>query len=666
MDELQTVYFNLNDDLTARLEWTVVSQSPSTNSTTIAYSIIVSCSDRTPNDYVIEEVYLAIDNEIALERYDADDGLFGLNRGQSAIGGTGTYTIEHYADGTKTADVFLLLGGEYANAVEVEDFAAYDSVQEMVLPTIERKATIITAPNFTDEENPVITYSNPAGSAATKVEACISFTGGNADIPYREISKTGTKYTFVLTEDERNTLRMATLDNPTKDLRFYLKTTIAGKTYFSYVTRTFTVVNSNPILNNPTIKENKEEVLALTGSEDTLIRHISMAEFSFEPVAVKGATITSQSVKNGNQVVSGLSQGIIQDVESGTFIFSATDCRGLTTTATVEKNLIEYIKPTCYQTVTIEMSGETGAKVNLEATGDYFNRSFGAADNTIKVEVRHTQNDGSMGDWLDLTPFVTDLTATTYKLTATISGLNYDQAYTFQCRITDRFYTVESASYTVKLLPVFDWDDDEFNFNVPVTMNNKTVLRHNKDANNTVLSASGGHIYLRPNGTNSTRGEVKINPDGDITLSGKLYDSDGNEITSSGESENVAADYVIETGSVAMGSNGTWYWEKWNSGKAVCYGCRNYGKMAVTTSSTVSPGEYESSLVIQTFPSGLFNSAPLVTTANLACHIDWDDRDIFVARSVVTDSQLSLRVLCKTSRTLPSSYISINAIGRWK
>ena len=74
------------------------------------------------------------------------------------------------------------------------------------LNTIPRKATVTSAPDFTDEQNPTIKYSNPAGNNVTSLRACISLDGSKDDIAYRNITKTGTSYTFTLTDAERKVL----------------------------------------------------------------------------------------------------------------------------------------------------------------------------------------------------------------------------------------------------------------------------------------------------------------------------------------------------------------------------------------------------------------------------------------------------------------------------
>lgn len=414
---------------------------------------------------------------------------------------------------------------------EVSTNVKSTAIYTKTIPSIPKAAKILTASNFTDEENPVITYNNTAGDSVTNLEACISLTGATDDIAYRSISKTGTSYTFELTDDDRNVLRMAAINAQTVSVRFYLKTTIGTNTYFEYVTRTVTIANCNPVLNNPTVKDIQPDVVALTGNENTIVRYASMAEYSFEPVAKKYATIASQYIQNGTKKITGLSQGIIDEPESGLFVFSATDSRGLTTTATVTKSFIEYVKPTCHQALKAEMVGETGAKITLTISGDYFNGTFGAVSNTLKLEVKHTQNDGTMGDWVDLTDgLIPVFDGNTYSLEITISGFDYSQSYTFQCRATDKLNVVQSAEYTIKLLPVFDWGESDFNFNVPVninanefSMNGETVLRHTgSSTNNTVLSASGGHIYIRPGGTRDTSSEVRITAQGDIEVKGDI------------------------------------------------------------------------------------------------------------------------------------------------
>lgn len=66
-------------------------------------------------------------------------------------------------------------------------------------------------------------------------------------------------------------------------------------------------------------------------------------------------------------------------------------------------------------------------------------------------------------------------------------------------------------------------------------------------------------------------------------------------------------DMIIESGTEAMGSNGTWYWYKWQSGRAECFGVRNYGNMGTATAWGAL---YLSEIFNQSLPTGLFKAAP--------------------------------------------------------
>ena len=416
---------------------------------------------------------------------------------------------------------------------------------------------------------------------------------------------------------------------------------------------------------NPTVRDVNSDTLALTGDENTFIRYESMAEYAINATASKNATIVTQSVTCGSKTITDLPYGVIEDVESGDFNFYALDSRNMAVSGSVFKNLIEYVKPTCYQKLEIELSGEVAANVKLTVSGNYYNGSFGAADNTLLLEVRHTDDDGNMGEWTTLTGTPT-IKNNTYTLETTFSGFNYGKSYVFQCRATDKLNVVQSSQYTIKFLPTFDWSEEDFNFNVPVNieadnleMHGQTIIRHSKDTNNTVLSATNGHIYVRPRGTSNTYGETIFYPDGSIKFGGTVDLGDSFKING-----NKLADFVIESGSTSMGSNGTWYWAKWASGKAECWGCRNFGNMAVTTA---WGNLYRSAFLTQDLPSKLFVTTPDVININIvnATFGGWICKHENAAPSAVTTGSFIFVRPASATVTAPT-YIGFHVIGLWK
>lgn len=503
---------------------------------------IESC-DANGNVFATKQI-IDYDNTIlkTFERYDYDYGEFNNGFDIATLAG---YTIDTDEISTYTEEdgVVNLVHSVNGTLSLKLNFYCYSNCyfDDVYTPTINldytvtdihphrRTVTFVNADNFTDESNPTISYYNPAGGYIGDLQAAISLTDEtNPIIAFRSISPTAVGYTFNLTNAERNALRAAITTSITTPIKFYLKTIYPGyedKPLYDSIERNLTIVGAEPLIANIVIFDANEETVALTGDQNTIVKYESNVEFSFDAIPSKSASIVDISIQCGERIISGMTQGIIDDPESGDFVITLLDSRGLITSTTVAKEFVEYVKPTCYQKTAIEITGETGATIGITISGSYFAGNFGTAGNPIKIELRHTQNDGTMGEWVDLTdglvPFI-DYERNTYSLTLSISGFSYTQIYDFQSRITDQFYTVISATNTVEMLPVFDWGESDFNFNVPVRMNQQTVLRHNATANNTVLSASGGHIYLRPGGTDATTGEVKITPAGNMELSGDL------------------------------------------------------------------------------------------------------------------------------------------------
>ncbi len=201
----------------------------------------------------------------------------------------------------------------------------------VTLTSIPRKATITAAPNFNDEENPTITYSNKAGEAVTELKAGISTDGTTVDIYYRDIPKTGSSYTFELTDKEREVLRNATTDSNSRTVVFKIRTKIGEKTYWSELSKTLSIVNANPVM-NPTVEDTGSVSVTLTGdAENKMIRNYNVMAVAANATAQKGATITGYNISCGGKSITTAS-GTLSYVSSNDFVFTVTDSRGNSTT----------------------------------------------------------------------------------------------------------------------------------------------------------------------------------------------------------------------------------------------------------------------------------------------------------------------------------------------
>lgn len=399
----------------------------------------------------------------------------------------------------------------------------------------------ITASDFTDEGNPIFTYNRTNGKIfdsaifyniktdssgnaeaiynnwykVTSFQAALSFDGKTEDIAYRDVPFDGTQYEFLLTEDEREKIRQKAEDAATIPIYYLLKTkydfkfnnTESTYTYLyplpefvSKTQRTVTIISSAPQL-NPTVKDINPKTVSLTGDENKFIKYCSTAQFTIGATAIKNATIVNQYVTNGSQTVYNIDSGTIENVDSDTFYFSATDNRGLTTQNSLTKELIPYVKLT---------SRISTAKLNVDGSleftviGTYYNGSFGIKNNSLNFQYGLQINNGEL-TWYtaDVNPVFSD---NIYTINHTVTGFNYKDKITLTVKIADELLECQTEPKVITSIPVFDWSESDFNFNVPVLFNQSATIKQN--TNNELIISTG---------INTEEGQLKI------TTDGKLY-----------------------------------------------------------------------------------------------------------------------------------------------
>lgn len=438
-----------------------------------------------------------------------------FNTGKSSGSGSNTMytvtaTIPHNADGSKTVTASV----SYPTTTWGDKSAS----ASLKLTQIPRQATMVSAPNFNDEGNPTITYSNPAGSAVTSLKACISLDGSVDDIAYRDISKTGTSYTFNLTTAERNVLRNATTTSNSRTVRFYVQTVIGSTTYLHYLSKTLSIVNATPTL-SPTVEDIDADMLLLTGDKTKYIRYYSNPKYTTNATALKGASISKYSVTCGG-VTRTTATGEFYNIESDSIKFTVTDSRGNSASKTVSLSMIDYIKLTCNPMFS---PPTTSGDMTFPIRGSFFTGNFGLATNELTVQYRYkyTTDTGAVvnyGEWITVTPTIDD---TTYVANVSLTGLNYLYSYTFQTRAWDAITIVTTDEKSIQTLPVFDWGKNDFNVNGDFGLSGKgTVLRRNGENGNIVLSAPDATdgVFIRPNGTGDATGQVIVKKNGAVRI----------------------------------------------------------------------------------------------------------------------------------------------------
>lgn len=409
---------------------------------------------------------------------------YSITDGSDALISTVTARVYHNLNGTKS----VYIGYESTKSLNTIGFESFGNT--FTLDSIPRGATILTAPNFTDEDNPTITYSNPAGSAVTSLQAAISLDGSTAAIGWKDLSKTGTSYTFNLTDDERNTLRSAALNAATIKVVFLLKTVIGNASpLIESAERTLSIVSCNPVLDSTVIDTNANTI-ALTGDSNKLVKFYSNAQASLNVSLVKGATLAYFEIKNGANY--GNTQVFtFNNVENNKFEFLARDSRGNIATKVVTPTMVEYIKLTCNLSSNLP---DTSGNYDIKVTGNYFNGSFGAVDNTLTVQYRIKTENGSYGSWVTM---ATTLSDGTYEATARATGLDYRAAYVVQIKAADKLTEITTDERKIKTTPVFSWSESDFEFNTEVRIKGDLRLKGDGNYGNTLYFGDGSYAYIR-------------------------------------------------------------------------------------------------------------------------------------------------------------------------
>ena len=359
-----------------------------------------------------------------------------------------TITKSHNSDGSGTCYIGGKIQGPSGTS-QANSIVQGNST--VTLDKIPRYATISSATNFTDIQNPTIKYSNPAGSSVTTLQACISLTGSTDNISYRDISKTGTSYTFNLTEAERNILRQATPNSNTLTVYFYVKTVLNGSTFYQNTSATMTIVNANPTFSVAYLDTNSTTT-AITNNNQQIIQSNSTLRINItNATALKYATLSSAKINvNGNVTTATFSGstltfnvGTINVANNLSIPVTVTDSRGNTTTNTLTITVLAWSLPTAI--INLQRVSNFYTETNLTVNADYSSLNN---NNTITIQYQiKKETDASYGSLVT----IQDNVQTTF---------NADNSYSWNVRVivTDRIGSTTYNLFLYKGIPLMYWD----------------------------------------------------------------------------------------------------------------------------------------------------------------------------------------------------------------
>ena len=462
---LQTKTFKSNttsNQFYLQLTLTEKSTSQTNNTSSVSYTLKLYSGDWDFSQYKIgHSISLAGKTVSSVKRANANQYSIGTN--SSITIASGTTTISHNSDGSKNMSVAFSIDmakdSWTPGAISV-------SGKSMALTTIPRASTV-SCSTANIGSNATITI-NRASSSFTHT---LSYTFDSLD-------------RTIVTKTDKTSVSWAIptsfyeiIPNSKSGTGTITCDTYNGSTKIGTKTCTFTAKvsesASKPTL-SPTVVDNNSTTIALTGDKTKFIKYCSNAAVTTGAKARNSATLKSQKITCGSKSISSAS-GTINKVESGSFTFSATDSRGYTTSQTVKKTLINYVKLTCSMNAS---AASTSGVAELKISGNYWDGNFGVTNNTLTVQYRYKEQNGTYSNWTNSSASI-DKSNNTYSTTVTISGLNYLNSYTFQARAIDKLATVNSTEQTRKTVPVFDWGKNDFKVNGDFHVTGKTTLDGN-------------------------------------------------------------------------------------------------------------------------------------------------------------------------------------------
>ena len=228
-----------------------------------------------------------------------------------------------------------------------------------------------------------------------------------------------------------------------------------------------------------TVVDTNTTTVALTGSNSKLIRYKSTATATISATAKNSSSIVSKFI-NGSTVSANTK--VYNNCSETSFVFKAVDSRGYSTSVTKTPTVVAYIQLTINPVLL--RPTPTGSNITMSFSGDFYRGSFGAATNTLTIRYRYKESGGSYGAWktVESTKIVFGSRSYTSSETFALDDeFNYQKEYPFQVQAIDGTseYPLNTVTKNITVprgISVFDWGENDFNFNVPVMIDNVNLL----------------------------------------------------------------------------------------------------------------------------------------------------------------------------------------------
>lgn len=479
----------------------------------------------------------------------------GYSRGQTQTYGAGATTL---LSGSKTLWTdsagnrsfgASAQSGIYTNAINTSGSGSW------AMDNIPMHSAITNASGNQNDEfaNPWVEFTNPAGTAVDVYLELPNIAGAGTIAPRANV---GSRYTWTLTTTELNTIRQKMANVQSTTLRLVVHDSLGGVNSWTWIDRTITIVNGNPVFTTATYKDANSSTVAITGNDQYLIQGYSTLEVGIlsanKAVAQKQATMTKYNMAIGsiNQDVTYTTSDIAQNLgtlginANANLLVKAIDSRNLQTTVTLPVNVLAYQPPQVTATVQRVNNFETETDFHIEATISRLTIS-GTDKNTVNtstgVRYRYKKTtDGSWGSWVNKTSSTSagNVSVTDFSV---LTALDRNFAWNIQVEVTDKLATTTVDLLLPVGIPIFRIGLDGNIYNNEVRMLTESDIL-----------ATNPYKFSAYRTANVSYNDGSTN---DVIFNAESYDTNNNFDTSTGIWTVPVTGYYWVAGSVRIQTN---------------------------------------------------------------------------------------------------------------
>lgn len=250
------------------------------------------------------------------------------------------------------------------------------------------------------------------------------------------------------------------------------------------------------------VKDTNSAAVVLSGNDNTLIKYVSNAKCTLTSTAKNSATIVERRINKVSLNADGSTT--FAGVTDTAFEFYIKDSRGFVTSTTIRPTIIPYEKITINPTY----NRTTDGKIYVSFNGTFYNGNFGARQNGIVVSYKYRELGQTA--WSTETRIANSnftvgsnsyRTPTPYLLSG---NFDYTKSYEIIIYGADSALLSSKQQTLNKVVPVFDWGENDFTFHVPIISTATKEVTPTVPTNidpyylspNPKVSVTAGNVYV--------------------------------------------------------------------------------------------------------------------------------------------------------------------------